>query len=127
MRRAVPQPASGGILAAGHTRRRVRTRRRVGVDRGPDEVGVLPGEPTRLWRFTGRLLKGPADTLQILPGSYLGPVIRLRRGQHVRVRFANQLGEDSIVHWHGLDVPESADGILAWPSATGMNTCTSSK
>ena len=46
----------------------------------PDEVAVLPGEPTRVWRFTGRLLKGPPDTLQILPGSYLGPVIRLRRG-----------------------------------------------
>jgi FtsP/CotA-like multicopper oxidase with cupredoxin domain len=76
----------------------------------PDEVSVLPGAPTRVWRFTGRLLKGPADTLQTLPGSYLGPVIRLRRGQHVRVRFANKLGEDSIVHWHGLDVPESADG-----------------
>jgi FtsP/CotA-like multicopper oxidase with cupredoxin domain len=76
----------------------------------PDEVAVLPGEPTRVWRFTGRLLRGPADTLQTLPGSYLGPVIRLRRGQHVRVRFANNLGEDSIVHWHGLDVPESADG-----------------
>src|SRR5688572_23054338 len=76
----------------------------------PDEVAVLPGAPTRVWRFTGRLLKGPADTLQTLPGSYLGPVIRLRRGQHVRVRFANKLGEESIVHWHGLDVPESADG-----------------
>ena len=63
-----------------------------------------------MWRFTGRLLKGPADTLQTLPGSYLGPVIRLRRGQKVRIRFANQLAEDSIVHWHGLDVPESADG-----------------
>src|SRR6185436_45411 len=62
--------------------------------------------------------KGPADTLQTLPGSYLGPVIRLRRGQQVRVRFANNLGEDSIVHWHGLDVPESADGHprLAIPS-----------
>jgi len=76
----------------------------------PDEVAVLPGAPTRVWRFSGRLLKGPADTLQTLPGSYLGPVIRLRRGQRVRVRFENQLGEDSIVHWHGLDVPESADG-----------------
>jgi len=76
----------------------------------PDEVALLPGAPTRVWRFTGRLLKGPADTLQTLPGSYLGPVVRLRRGQQVRVRFANQLGEDSIVHWHGLDVPDSADG-----------------
>jgi FtsP/CotA-like multicopper oxidase with cupredoxin domain len=76
----------------------------------PDEVAVLPGAPTRVWRFSGRLLKGPADTLQTLHGSYLGPVIRLRRGQKVRVRFANKLAEDSIVHWHGLDVPESADG-----------------
>ena len=76
----------------------------------PDEVAVLPGAPTRVWRFSGRLLKGPANTLQTLAGSYLGPIIRLRRGQKVRVRFANQLAEDSIVHWHGLDVPESADG-----------------
>ena len=26
----------------------------------PDEVLVLPGGPTRVWRFTGRLIKGPA-------------------------------------------------------------------
>jgi hypothetical protein len=39
----------------------------------PDEVAVLPGAPTRVWRFSGRLLKGPADTLQTLHGSYLGP------------------------------------------------------
>jgi FtsP/CotA-like multicopper oxidase with cupredoxin domain len=76
----------------------------------PDEVPILPGAPTHVWRFAGRVLSGPADTLEVLPGSYLGPVIRLRRGQRVRVRFANQLNEDSIVHWHGLDVPEAADG-----------------
>jgi FtsP/CotA-like multicopper oxidase with cupredoxin domain len=75
-----------------------------------DEVVVLPGGPTRVWRFTGRLIKGPADTLQTISGSYLGPVIRLRRGQRVRARIANQLPESSVVHWHGLDVPEIADG-----------------
>jgi FtsP/CotA-like multicopper oxidase with cupredoxin domain len=76
----------------------------------PDDVSILPGPSTRVWRFTGRLLRGPADTLQRGPGPYLGPLLRLRRGQKVRVRFANQLPEASIVHWHGLDVPESADG-----------------
>jgi FtsP/CotA-like multicopper oxidase with cupredoxin domain len=76
----------------------------------PGEAAVLPGAPTGVWRFSGRLLKGPADTLPAIPDSYLGPVIRLRRGQKVRVRFLNQLAEGSIVHWHGLDVPESADG-----------------
>ncbi len=76
----------------------------------PAEVQVFPGAPTRVWRFTGTVVKGPADTMETIPGSYLGPVIRLRRGQQVRVRFQNRLGEPSIVHWHGLDVPEKADG-----------------
>jgi FtsP/CotA-like multicopper oxidase with cupredoxin domain len=76
----------------------------------PGEVGLLPGARTPVWRFTGRVIRGPASTLQILEGSFLGPVIRLQRGQRVRIRFLNQLGEPSIVHWHGMDVPELADG-----------------
>ena len=76
----------------------------------PDETSLLPGAPTSLWRFTGRVIRGPASTLQHVNGSYLGPVIRVRRGQRVRIRFENRLGEPSIVHWHGLDVPELADG-----------------
>ncbi|MBS1984601.1 MAG: multicopper oxidase family protein [Bdellovibrionales bacterium] len=76
----------------------------------PGEVALLPGSATRVWRFSGHVLKGPAETLQTIPGSYLGPVIRLRRNQKVRIRFSNQLAEDSIIHWHGLDVPERADG-----------------
>jgi FtsP/CotA-like multicopper oxidase with cupredoxin domain len=77
---------------------------------GPGAAAVLPGSPTRAWKFTGRVVRGPADALTPLPGSYLGPVIRLRRGQRVRIRFRNQLPEPSIVHWHGLDVPAAADG-----------------
>ncbi|MDP2322046.1 MAG: multicopper oxidase family protein [Acidobacteriota bacterium] len=76
----------------------------------PGEVSILSGAPTSVWRFTGQVTKGPATTLQVLPGSYLGPVIHVRRGQKVRIRFQNQLGESSIVHWHGLDVPDLADG-----------------
>ena len=73
-------------------------------------MNLLPGAPTRVWRFTGKVQRGPETALQVIPGSYLGPIIRLRRGQKVRIRFRNNLGEPSIVHWHGLDVPESADG-----------------
>jgi len=76
----------------------------------PDELPLLRGDATRVWRFTGRVLRGPADTLQPSPDSYLGPTIRVRRGQRVRVRFENALAEESIVHWHGLDVPQQADG-----------------
>jgi FtsP/CotA-like multicopper oxidase with cupredoxin domain len=76
----------------------------------PGEANLLSGAPTRVWRFTAQLIQGPPSTLQAIDGSYLGPVIRLRRGQRVRIRFVNRLGEPSIVHWHGLDVPELADG-----------------
>ena len=74
------------------------------------ELNLLPGAPTRVWRFMGKVQHGPESSLQVIPGSYLGPVIRLRRGQKVRIRFKNSLAEPSIVHWHGLDVPEAADG-----------------
>ncbi len=87
----------------------------------PDQVPLLPGEPTHVWRFTGRVLKGPAATLETLPSSYLGPVIRLRRGQKVRIRFANRIPEDSIIHWHGLDVPELADGHPRLAIASGAD------
>ena len=76
----------------------------------PAEQALLPGAPTRVWRFTGAVVKGPASSLQPIPNSFLGPVIRLTRGQRVRIRFMNKLPEASIVHWHGLDVPEAADG-----------------
>jgi FtsP/CotA-like multicopper oxidase with cupredoxin domain len=76
----------------------------------PGAVQILPGAPTRVWTYSGSVVKGPPDTLQNLPGSYLGPIIRLHTGQKVRIHFANQLPESTIVHWHGLHVPEPMDG-----------------
>jgi FtsP/CotA-like multicopper oxidase with cupredoxin domain len=76
----------------------------------PGEAHILSGAPTKVWRFTGQVLKGPAETLQVIPDSYLGPIIRLRKGQKVRIRFSNALPESTIVHWHGLDMPAAMDG-----------------
>lgn len=76
----------------------------------PGEAQILPGRATEIWQFIGRVIKGPASVLEPVPDSYLGPTIRLRRGQKVRIRFQNRLPDASIVHWHGLDVPELADG-----------------
>lgn len=76
----------------------------------PDEVRIFEGAPTRVWRYVTSLDRGPATTLQPLTGTHLGSVLRFRRGQRIRVRFRNDLDEPSIVHWHGLDVPEAADG-----------------
>ena len=75
----------------------------------PGEVVLRGTQPTRVWRFTGSVVKGPASALTN-GDSYLGPTLRLSRGQKVRIRFHNELAEPSIVHWHGMDVPEAADG-----------------
>jgi FtsP/CotA-like multicopper oxidase with cupredoxin domain len=76
----------------------------------PSAIQILPGAPTQVWAYSGSVIKGPPNTVQSLPGSYLGPIIRLHTGQKVRIHFANQLPERTIVHWHGLHVPERMDG-----------------
>jgi FtsP/CotA-like multicopper oxidase with cupredoxin domain len=40
-----------------------------------------------------------------------GPEIRVRNGERVRIRFTNRLPEETTVHWHGIGVPNSQDGV----------------
>lgn len=40
-----------------------------------------------------------------------GPTIRLKQGERVRVRLRNQLAEASSVHWHGIRIENSMDGV----------------
>ncbi len=76
----------------------------------PSKVQILDGEKTNVWKYEGEVIKGPRDAMQFIPGSYLGPIIHVRKGQAVRVTFTNHIPEPTIIHWHGLHVPESADG-----------------
>ena len=43
-------------------------------------------------------------------GSYLGPVIKVRRGEEVRMHVTNELNDSTSVHWHGLELEGPADG-----------------
>lgn len=43
-------------------------------------------------------------------GDYLGPVIRLKKGEKVTFRTKNSLNEETSFHWHGLIVPAISDG-----------------
>ena len=43
-------------------------------------------------------------------GSYLGPVIRFRKGEKVNIQVNNQLGFSTTLHWHGLVVDGEQDG-----------------
>ncbi len=73
-------------------------------------ASILPGPPTNVWKFRAEVLSGPSSAVQPLTDTYLGPIFRWRKGQKVRVRFTNNIPEETIVHWHGLHVPEEADG-----------------
>lgn len=82
----------------------------------PDQVAIRPGAPTRVWRYRGRLLRGAAGALDT---SMLAPVIRVRRGQRVRIDLVNGLPEPTIIHWHGLHVPDDMDGHPRFAVAPG--------
>jgi FtsP/CotA-like multicopper oxidase with cupredoxin domain len=78
----------------------------------PKAVSIRSGQSTNVWSYAAELVKGDPASLQTIPGSYLGPIIRVRQGQRVRVNFQNNLptGQASIVHWHGLVLPDTMDG-----------------
>jgi FtsP/CotA-like multicopper oxidase with cupredoxin domain len=88
-----------------------------------DKVSLLPGAPTTVWRFTGKVLRGNADALSFLESSESGPrfvpVVRARRGQKLRIVFTNRLPEKSIVHWHGLHIVQRMDGHPMYAIGTG--------
>jgi FtsP/CotA-like multicopper oxidase with cupredoxin domain len=49
------------------------------------------------------------DTLGI-NGSYLGPTLRLKSGETIRLNVTNGLGETTTLHWHGFNLPAVTDG-----------------
>jgi FtsP/CotA-like multicopper oxidase with cupredoxin domain len=74
------------------------------------EAQILAGAKTRVWQYQTEMLKGDAGALTPIEGSYLAPVIRIKRGQTFRAKLTNELDEPTIIHWHGLNVPAQMDG-----------------
>lgn len=56
--------------------------------------------------ITGR--RRPAMAIN---GQIPGPVLRFREGEEVVVNVTNQLREHTSIHWHGLILPSSQDGV----------------
>ena len=83
---------------------------------GLDEVAIQPGAKTRVWRYRAKLLAGAPAALDT---SMLAPIIRVHRGQRIRVDLVNNLPESTIIHWHGLHVPEDMDGHPRFAIAPG--------
>ena len=42
--------------------------------------------------------------------SYLGPVLRAKRGDNVSINVTNKINEVTTLHWHGMTLPAKMDG-----------------
>ena len=71
---------------------------------------IIEGSATNVLRYVPEVLAGDATRVTSLAGSYVGPIIRARKGDRLRIRLSNELDEPTIIHWHGMRVPPVMDG-----------------
>jgi FtsP/CotA-like multicopper oxidase with cupredoxin domain len=57
---------------------------------------VEPGKRVKAWAYNGQVP---------------GPQIRVRQGDRVRVVLKNELPESTVIHFHGVEVPNDQDGV----------------
>lgn len=60
---------------------------------------------------TNLLRQGAPVDVWAYNGSVPGPEIRARQGDRLRVTVENALEEETTIHWHGVRVPNSMDGV----------------
>lgn len=53
---------------------------------------------------------GPETATYGINAAYLGPAVRVRRGETVVAQVSNSLPQNITMHWHGLVIPGAADG-----------------
>jgi len=57
------------------------------------------------------ILDGVSVTAWTYNGTVPGPMIRVTEGDRVRVIVKNELDQPTTIHWHGVEVPNSMDGV----------------
>ena len=59
-------------------------------------VQQFDGRPLHVWAYNDQVP---------------GPVLRVRRGEELRVTLKNELPQPTTIHWHGVRVPNAMDGV----------------
>src|SRR5918995_5917224 len=72
-------------------------------------VEVVPGKSSELWAY-----RAERDGK-----TYVNPTFRVKKGKEFSAEFANDLDEETTVHWHGLHVEWQMDGHPFRPVAPG--------
>jgi FtsP/CotA-like multicopper oxidase with cupredoxin domain len=91
----------------------------VDLTAGRVTLPIFSGAETPVWRYQPSVREGSAESIQTLSNSYLGPIFRVKKGQRVQVRLKNDLPDPTIIHWHGLLIPEEMDGHPRYAIAPG--------
>ncbi|HWC73320.1 MAG TPA: multicopper oxidase family protein [Gemmatimonadales bacterium] len=58
-----------------------------------------------------RALKGDTCTMYAFNGQYPGPLLEVPRGAEIAVLFTNKLPDSTAIHWHGIRLDNSFDGV----------------
>lgn len=116
---------AGGLLASGAPALAAKKKRRDAAEADkpaagtagnrlafPAPIDVVDGQPYDLVAgpATHAFLKDKPVAVVGYGGTYMGPVLRLRRGTEPTVRLVNRLDRPTNVHWHGLLVEGEYDG-----------------
>ena len=62
----------------------------------PTELALVDGKPLKVWAYNGQVP---------------GPTLRIQLGETLRVRFTNNLPQETTIHWHGVRLPNAMDGV----------------
>lgn len=93
----------------------------VDLTAGRGSLPLFSGKETSILRYQAAVREGSGESVQELRGSYLGPIFRVQQGQRVQVRLNNELPDPTIIHWHGLKIPEEMDGHPRYAVAPGKS------
>jgi FtsP/CotA-like multicopper oxidase with cupredoxin domain len=68
---------------------------------------ALPGPPVRAQSDGFQVIRAREGGYD---GAVPGPVLRVRRGEELKVQLVNETATPTAIHWHGVRVPNAMDG-----------------
>jgi FtsP/CotA-like multicopper oxidase with cupredoxin domain len=78
----------------------------------PQVLDLVDGEELQLrLRPVAKPLAGTTVRMLAYNGSVPGPTLRVRQGSQITVHVTNDIDQETTVHWHGLRLDSSQDGV----------------
>ena len=111
-----PMAMALALATAGHACELCRQAYVTALEAAPKASALHPQAPVVAYRLevSEKMLSPAGQPVKVLAlnGGTPGPVLRFREGDVARVTVVNSLTDETTsIHWHGLLVPNSQDGV----------------